>query len=59
MKVINFSWRYESPSCTFFTCTTCTADTVNVAFWILRKVKVNYVCYTGNVKTTRSYVCCY
>ncbi|MNN20848.1 hypothetical protein D3C81_1341480 [compost metagenome] len=59
MQMIKLTRRYEGISCPFFTCASSTSNTVNIAFRILRKVKVNYVCYARYIQTASSHIGCY
>ncbi|MNJ46526.1 hypothetical protein D3C77_416580 [compost metagenome] len=53
MKMIDFPRRDERPGYPFLACPSCTADTVHIAFGILREVEVNDVSYAGDIQTTR------
>ncbi|MMZ62650.1 hypothetical protein D1872_248660 [compost metagenome] len=59
VQMVNFTWCYEGPSCSFFTSTACTTNTVHIALRILWQVKVHNVCHAGYVETTCRYVCSY
>ena len=56
-QVTHFVWSYESNRLTWLACTSCTSNTVNVAFWILWNIIVVDVSDTWNVKTTCRNVC--
>ena len=55
-QVRHFRWRHESDGHAFIAGTACTANTVNVRFWVLTDIIVVDVSHTGNIQAPRRHV---